>query len=71
MSSPATHTNGRTPIANAELWITGLGSQYPPYSLRPEDLDKFASSFYDPQSPGQVVQLKTEGKRKADLVIAD
>ncbi|KXG49175.1 Thiolase-like, subgroup [Penicillium griseofulvum] len=34
------------------LYITGLGSQYPPYLLGPKDFDDFASSFYDVSRPG-------------------
>ncbi|RYP15356.1 hypothetical protein DL765_005747 [Monosporascus sp. GIB2] len=34
------------------LWITGIGSQYPPYRLGPEKLDEFAKRFYDVEKPG-------------------
>nr|P0DUK2.1 RecName: Full=Type III polyketide synthase pspB; AltName: Full=Soppiline biosynthesis cluster protein B [Penicillium soppii] len=34
------------------LYITGLGSQYPPYLLGPEKLEEFAARFYDVESPG-------------------
>ncbi|KXT03878.1 hypothetical protein AC578_8919 [Pseudocercospora eumusae] len=40
------------PSKGPELWITGLGAQYPPYALAPEKLDEFASRFYNLQSPG-------------------
>ncbi|CAG7941851.1 unnamed protein product [Penicillium salamii] len=34
------------------LYITGLGSQYPPYLLGPKDLDKLAARFCDLSRPG-------------------
>ncbi|KAJ5512753.1 hypothetical protein N7463_002305 [Penicillium fimorum] len=34
------------------LYITGLGSQYPPYLLGPEDLEKLAARFHDVSRPG-------------------
>lgn len=34
------------------LYITGLGSKYPPYLLGAEDLDKLASPFHDVSRPG-------------------
>lgn len=34
------------------LWITGLGSQYPPYVLTPDDIERFARRFYDTEKPG-------------------
>ncbi|KAK2615831.1 hypothetical protein N8I77_002557 [Diaporthe amygdali] len=34
------------------LWVTGIASQFPPYSLDPEHLEKFASRFYDVKTPG-------------------
>lgn len=45
-------TTNQKAIASPDLWIAGLGSQYPPYTLATEKLDKFASRFYDTQSPG-------------------
>ncbi|KAJ5776518.1 uncharacterized protein N7511_001529 [Penicillium nucicola] len=38
--------------SNSALYITGLGSQYPPYSLAPESLDELAERFSDTTSPG-------------------
>lgn len=47
------HTNGTPKTSPAPgLWITGLGSQYPPYLLGPENLDRFAKRFYDVENPG-------------------
>lgn len=37
------------------LWITGIGSQYPPYLVGPDALDKFAKRFYDVEKPGCVI----------------
>ncbi|KAJ5126307.1 Thiolase-like subgroup [Penicillium atrosanguineum] len=34
------------------LYITGLGSQYPPYLLGPEEFEKFTARFYDMSRPG-------------------
>ncbi|KAJ5360187.1 hypothetical protein N7517_009378 [Penicillium concentricum] len=34
------------------LYITGLGSQYPPYLLGPEDLEKLAARSHDVSRPG-------------------
>ncbi|CAD0082805.1 unnamed protein product [Aureobasidium vineae] len=34
------------------LWITGLGTQYPPHILDSESLDAFAKRFYDVRSSG-------------------
>ncbi|KAK4861374.1 hypothetical protein LT330_004290 [Penicillium expansum] len=34
------------------LYITGLGSQYPPYLLGPEDLEKLTARFHDVSRPG-------------------
>ncbi|KAI3391560.1 hypothetical protein diail_7154 [Diaporthe ilicicola] len=46
------------------LWITGIGTQYPPYSLGPEKLEKFANRFHDVEKPGlkKLLQInKTTG----------
>ncbi|KAL1856404.1 hypothetical protein Daus18300_010776 [Diaporthe australafricana] len=46
------------------LWITGIDSQYPPYCLGPEKLEKFARSFHDVEKPGlkKLLQInKTAG----------
>lgn len=43
--------NGSSPPG---LYITGLGSQYPPYLLDPEKLEILAAQFYDVQRPGYV-----------------
>ena len=34
------------------LYITGLGSQYPPFLLYPEKLEGFVKKWYDIDSPG-------------------
>jgi len=34
-----------------ELWITGLGSQYPPYLLAPDTFNTLASKFHDMEKP--------------------
>ncbi|KAK9851585.1 Thiolase-like [Penicillium brevicompactum] len=34
------------------LYITGLGSQYPPYLLAPHDLENFAARYYDVTKSG-------------------
>lgn len=39
------------------LYITGLGSQYPPYLLGPEKLEEFAARFYDVESPGYAISF--------------
>lgn len=36
------------------LWITGIGSAYPPYCLRSETVEAFAKQFYDVEKPGLV-----------------
>jgi type III polyketide synthase len=51
LQNTARTNNGPVPIG-ANLWITGLGTQYPPYFLAPEKLDQFANKFYDVESPG-------------------
>ncbi|KAK7706659.1 hypothetical protein SLS64_007490 [Diaporthe eres] len=60
----------RTPGANSStvpvpgLWITGIGSSCPPYSLGPEKLEAFAKQFYDVEKPGlkKLLQInKTTG----------
>lgn len=45
-----TAPNGTVPAA-VNLWITGLGTQYPPYLLGPEKMDNFAKKFYDVDNP--------------------
>jgi hypothetical protein len=35
-----------------ELWITGLGAQYGPHLLGPEEFHKFAGRFYNVENPG-------------------
>ncbi|KAK8877780.1 thiolase-like protein [Apiospora arundinis] len=40
------------------LWITGVGSQYPPSSLGPERLEDFAARFHDVGKPGLNKLLK-------------
>ncbi|KAF3482228.1 uncharacterized protein GIQ15_04987 [Arthroderma uncinatum] len=47
-----TTDNGSVPLPPPGLFITGLGSQYPPYLLVPEKLACFAERFYDVQRPG-------------------
>ncbi|KAF2113890.1 chalcone synthase B [Lophiotrema nucula] len=36
----------------SRLWITGLGAQYPPYAMDPEAVDRFATRFFNVESPG-------------------
>ncbi|GKT61259.1 chalcone synthase B [Colletotrichum tofieldiae] len=38
-----------SPVPN--LWITGVGSQYPPYLVPPEKLVKWAKRFHDVEKP--------------------
>ncbi|KAJ5661552.1 uncharacterized protein N7477_009168 [Penicillium maclennaniae] len=40
------------------LYITGLASQYPPYLLGPEELEKFTARFYDISRPGQEIHFR-------------
>jgi hypothetical protein len=35
-----------------QLWILGLGTQYPEHSLTTQDLESFAARHYDLQSEG-------------------
>ncbi|CZT16389.1 related to stilbene synthase 2 [Ramularia collo-cygni] len=44
-TNPTHHTPPR-------LWITGLASQFPPYTLTPSDFENIARKFYDVSSPG-------------------
>ncbi|KAJ5316723.1 hypothetical protein N7508_001231 [Penicillium antarcticum] len=39
-------------VSKSALYITGLGSQYPPYLMAPEKLDDLAERFGDTSSPG-------------------
>ena len=34
------------------LYITGLGSQYPPFLFHPDKLEGFISKWYDLETPG-------------------
>lgn len=34
-----------------DLWITGIGSQYPPYLHPPENFTNFAAKFHDIERP--------------------
>lgn len=34
-----------------ELFITGLGSQYPPFTFKPERLESFLKRWYDVETP--------------------
>ena len=34
------------------LYITGLGSQYPPFLFQPENLEGFIKKWYDLETPG-------------------
>jgi type III polyketide synthase len=34
------------------LWITGLGSQYPPYLIEYDTLESYVKRFYDAEKPG-------------------
>lgn len=63
------------------LWITGIGSQFPPYLGSPETLDTFAKRFYDVESPGCVscihlprwkaLQKSTIANKKLSLPMTD
>jgi hypothetical protein len=35
-----------------ELWIVGIGSQYPEHRVSPQDLDSLAEKHYDVRSEG-------------------
>ncbi|KAK7916870.1 hypothetical protein PG985_010478 [Apiospora marii] len=37
------------------LWITGVGTQYPPHTQTPETFEELAGRFYDVDKPGYVV----------------
>jgi hypothetical protein len=39
-------------MSKPELWVAGIGAQYPPYALGTEKLEQFAARFYDVQAPG-------------------
>lgn len=42
-----------TPVKEAPgLYITGLGSQYPPFQFPPEKLEGFVKRWYDLDTPG-------------------
>ncbi|EGP91445.1 uncharacterized protein MYCGRDRAFT_31911 [Zymoseptoria tritici IPO323] len=43
---------GGKATAPPDLWIAGLGSQYPPHVLEPKDLYDFATRFHNPETPG-------------------
>ncbi|KAI4214643.1 MAG: hypothetical protein LQ351_002716 [Letrouitia transgressa] len=45
---PATIT---PPKPSPALFITGLGSQYPPFTFKPDRLEPFLSKWYDPSTP--------------------
>lgn len=48
-------TEARNQLSSApELWLLGLGSQYPPYRLGSEFLEKIAARFYDEGCEGCV-----------------
>ncbi|KAL8810320.1 MAG: hypothetical protein Q9200_002675 [Gallowayella weberi] len=48
----ASPTNLRIPKPFSALYITGLGSQYPPFTLKPDRLKSFLQKLYDTESPG-------------------
>ncbi|KAL9000149.1 MAG: hypothetical protein Q9188_005740 [Gyalolechia gomerana] len=41
-----------TPKPTPALYIAGLGSQYPPFTFKPERLESFLHKFYDVETPG-------------------
>ena len=41
-----------SPKPSPALYITGLGSQYPPFKFKPEDLKGFLRKWYDVDTPG-------------------
>lgn len=41
------------------LYITGLGSQYPPFSFHPDRLAGFISKWYDLETLGQVNNIES------------
>lgn len=43
-------TNKTSPVP--DIWITGLGTQYPAHLIGPEKLEKFAERFHDVEAPG-------------------
>ena len=48
-SSSATRSNSNSVPG---LFITGLGSQYPPFLFHPDKLEGFIEKFYDLETPG-------------------
>lgn len=70
MSAQAVKPNGVQASTAPGLWVVGLGSQYPPYTLEPEDLDKFASSFFDTQAPGYGFHLRSHRDTEAEHLTA-
>ncbi|KAK7946106.1 uncharacterized protein PG986_010427 [Apiospora aurea] len=53
-------------IDSPRLWITGVGSQYPPHSLSPERVEEFARIFYDADTPGLDKLLKINRRTGID-----
>ncbi|KAK8103244.1 chalcone synthase [Apiospora sp. TS-2023a] len=53
-------------VASPRLWITGVGSQYPPHTQTPETLEEFAGRFYDTSKPGLQKLLKINRRTGID-----
>ncbi|EKV04951.1 hypothetical protein PDIP_85440 [Penicillium digitatum Pd1] len=61
-----------SPKSNAvapALYITGLGSQYPPYLLGPEDLEKLIARFHDDQTAPPTQPLNGHRDQISDLTV--
>ena len=51
-SSRSSSTTLSSSKAAPGLYITGLGSQYPPFLFHPDRLEGFISRWYDLETPG-------------------
>ena len=51
-SSRSSSTTLSSSKAAPGLYITGLGSQYPPFLFHPDKLEGFISRWYDLETPG-------------------
>ena len=45
-------TEAHNEMSHPELWVAGIGAQYPPHALGTEKLEQFAARFYVVQAPG-------------------
>lgn len=52
VTNEAPHVATTSKPAAPSLWITGIASKFPPYSLDPERLENIAARFHDMRSPG-------------------